>query len=74
MRAFAGDEFQFFGGGGGSPTVPASFQIILHEVGHAVEKEEYRAALEEQMKASAALDEARARLKVSIDTYLKAGQ
>jgi hypothetical protein len=40
--AFPKTAVQFFGGTKGS--VPASFQTILHEVGHAVEKEAYRAA------------------------------
>ena len=38
--AFTHDTLQFFGGT--SKTVPASFQVILHEVGHAVESEAYR--------------------------------
>ena len=39
-RAFDRDTLQFFGGT--RKTVPASFQTILHEVGHAVESEVYR--------------------------------
>ena len=39
-RAFTQDTLQFFGGTG--KTVPASFQTILHEVGHAVESQVYR--------------------------------
>lgn len=39
-NAFTHDTLQFFGGSG--KTVPASFQHILHEVGHAVESEVYR--------------------------------
>ncbi len=39
-RAFTKDTLQFFGGT--AKTVPASFQTILHEVGHAVESEVYR--------------------------------
>jgi hypothetical protein len=58
-RAFGTEESQFFGGGPGSPTVPASFQVILHEVGHAVEREEFRVAMEGYVKASAELDAAR---------------
>jgi hypothetical protein len=38
--AFTHDTLQFFGGT--AKTVPASFEIILHEVGHAVESEVYR--------------------------------
>jgi hypothetical protein len=33
--AFDSNKVQFYGGGPGSPSVPASFQVILHEVGHA---------------------------------------
>lgn len=40
--AFPKTAVQFYGGTKG--TVPASFQTILHEVGHAVEKEVFRAA------------------------------
>lgn len=47
--AFPKTALQFYGGSKG--TVPASFQIILHEVGHAVEKEVYRAAREALDKA-----------------------
>lgn len=39
-RAFANDNLQFFGDA--TKNVPASFQTILHEVGHAVESEVYR--------------------------------
>ena len=38
--AFTHDTLQFFGGT--AKTVPASFEVILHEVGHAVESEVYR--------------------------------
>lgn len=38
--AFLINEVQFFGGT--ARTVPASFQAILHEVGHAIESEVYR--------------------------------
>jgi len=61
-RAFANDDTQFVGGGQDSPTVPSSFQIILHEVGHGVEKEEIRKALEEVNAASAEVETARQRL------------
>src|SRR5262249_46558125 len=40
--AFAHNAVQFFGGA--TKTVPASFQTIIHEVGHAVESEVYRSA------------------------------
>jgi Domain of unknown function (DUF4157) len=39
-NAFPKDEPRFFGGG--QSPVPGSFQVILHEVGHAVETEVYR--------------------------------
>ena len=55
--AFTADNAQFFGGEPGSPSLPASFQVILHEVGHAVETEELRAAREDYDKASAEVDE-----------------
>ena len=42
--AFPKEQLQFFGDK--TKTVPASFQTILHEVGHAVEKENYRTAHE----------------------------
>lgn len=61
-RAF-GETAQFSGGGPGAPTLPASFQIILHEVGHAVEKEELRIATEAYMEASADVEAARKLLK-----------
>ena len=53
--AFAGDPFQFFGGGrdaDGKPVqiVPSSFEAIVHEVGHAVEKGKFRLAQEEYVK------------------------
>jgi hypothetical protein len=38
--AFSHNDVQFFGGTEGS--VPASYQAILHEVGHAIETEVYR--------------------------------
>jgi hypothetical protein len=62
-RAFGSDDVQFFGGGPDSPTVPASFQAILHEVGHAVEAEELRLAREGYVKASGELKAASERMK-----------
>ena len=58
-RAFDSNTVQFFGGGPGSPTVPASFQVILHEVGHAVETEQLRLAREGYVRASADVEAAR---------------
>jgi hypothetical protein len=60
--AFTADNAQFYGGEPGSPSLPASFQVILHEVGHAVETEELRAAREDYDKASAEVDESRKRM------------
>jgi hypothetical protein len=57
--AFGSNRVQFFGGGPDSPTVPASFQVILHEVGHAVETEQLRLAREGYVKAAAELEAAR---------------
>jgi hypothetical protein len=57
--AFDPAKVQFFGGGAGSPTVPSSFQVILHEVGHAVETEQLRLAREGYVKAAAELEAAR---------------
>jgi hypothetical protein len=54
--AFGSNRVQFFGGGPDSPTVPASFQVILHEVGHAVETEQLRLAREGYVKAAAELE------------------
>jgi hypothetical protein len=68
-RAFEGADTQFFGGGPGTPTVPASFQTILHEVGHAVEKEEFRKAREGVLRAMAELDAAKERSKANNATY-----
>jgi hypothetical protein len=62
-RAFSANAVQFFGGGSGSPPVPASFQTILHEVGHAVEAEDFRFARESLAQASAELEAARERLR-----------
>ena len=47
--AFPATQLQFFGDK--TKTVPASFQSILHEVGHAVENETYRNANEAYDKA-----------------------
>ncbi len=47
--AFPKTAVQFYGGTKG--TVPASFQTILHEVGHAVEDQVFRAAQEPYAKA-----------------------
>jgi hypothetical protein len=57
--AFSAKDVQFFGGGPGAPPVPSSFQTILHEVGHAVEKEELRAAQESYFKAEEDVEAAR---------------
>lgn len=57
--AFGSNRVQFFGGGPDSPTVPASFQVILHEVGHAVETEQLRLAREGYVKASDELEATR---------------
>jgi hypothetical protein len=57
--AFGSNSVQFFGGGPGSPAVPASFQVILHEVGHAVETEQLRLAREGYVKAAAELEAAK---------------
>jgi hypothetical protein len=54
--AFGSNRVQFFGGGPDSPTVPASFQVILHEVGHAVETEQLRLARAGYVKAAAELE------------------
>jgi hypothetical protein len=57
-KAFDVDKTRFVGGAGdrasgapAAPTVPASFQVILHEVGHAVEKQQVRGARDAYMKA-----------------------
>ncbi len=55
-EAFPKDQIQFYGGSKG--TVPASFQTILHEVGHAVEKQVNRAASEETDNAVVAVNTA----------------
>jgi hypothetical protein len=76
-RAFSADDLQFFGGGPTAPPVPSSFQVILHEVGHAVEREELRLAQEAYVKAAAERDVAKQRLKdydATYDTDLKAAK
>jgi hypothetical protein len=54
-RAFGSDDVLFFGGGGApnAPTVPASFQAVLHEVGHAVETQPLRMARDAVVRAQA---------------------
>ena len=54
---------------GGAATVPSSFQTILHEVGHAVEKEVLRNALDEVNKSSAEVDVIRKRITDANTTY-----
>jgi hypothetical protein len=67
-EAFALNNIQFFGGGPDSPTVPASFHTILHEVGHGVEKQEHRLARKDVIKASAELEAAKKRVAtVNVD-------
>ena len=68
-RAFSADDLQFFGGGPTAPPVPSSFQVILHEVGHAVEREELRLAQEAYVKAAAERGAAQQRLKDYDATY-----
>lgn len=68
-RAFSADDLQFFGGGPTAPPVPASFQVILHEVGHAVEREELRLAQEAYVKAAAEREATQRRLKDYDATY-----
>jgi len=75
--AFGSNTVQFFGGGPDSPTVPASFQIILHEVGHAVETEQLRLAREGYVKAFDEVEAARKLLAgdpAAYDAELKAAQ
>ena len=71
-RAFSTDDVQFFGGGPSAPPVPSSFQAILHEVGHAVEREELRAAQEAYLKATAGQAAAEQRLTDYDATYAAA--
>ena len=68
-RAFDADSVQFAGGGPGSPPVPSSFQVILHEVGHAVEAEDFRRAQEALAKASVELAAAGQRLEEEGATF-----
>jgi hypothetical protein len=68
-KAFGANTTQFFGGGPGSPPVPSSFQVILHEVGHAVEAEDFRLAQEGLGKASAELEAAGQRLQEESATF-----
>ena len=78
-RAFGSDDSQFLGGGGAptAPTVPASFQAVLHEVGHAVESQPLRSARDDLVRAKA---EAAAAAKVvagdpaAYEAELKAAQ
>ncbi|HEU4386648.1 MAG TPA: hypothetical protein VFV34_02540, partial [Blastocatellia bacterium] len=58
-KAFDSNSVQFYGGGAGAPSLPASFQTILHEVGHAVETEQVREARESYIKAFDELEAAR---------------
>lgn len=67
--AFGANTSQFFGGGPASPSVPSSFQVILHEVGHAVEAEDFRLAQEGLIKASAELEAAGQRLRDESATF-----
>jgi hypothetical protein len=70
--AFDQNAMQFFGGSGKS--VPASFQTILHEVGHAVESEVYRSKWGEHaqaladVKAAGDVQESPARVKERQET------
>lgn len=57
--AFEANKSLFAGGSPGSPTVPGSFQTILHEVGHALETEQLRVARENVIKAKGELEAAR---------------
>jgi hypothetical protein len=61
--AFSTNDTRFFGGGPGAPHVPSSFQTILHEVGHAVERENLRSAQESHLGAEAQLEVVRQRQK-----------
>jgi hypothetical protein len=58
-RAFSDDETQFVGSVRGA-TVPASFHTILHEIGHAVQHDDYRHAWDDQVDAQNAVDTAAA--------------
>jgi hypothetical protein len=63
------EKKQFVGGGPGAAALPASFLVILHEVGHAVEAVELRAAQEEFNTATAEVGAARQRLADESKTY-----
>ena len=69
--AFDANAHQFFGGGPASPSLPASFQPILHEVGHAVEMETLRFAAEARDKAYADVEAIRKVIKDDSDTFEK---
>lgn len=69
--AFNANAFQFFGGGPASPSVPASYQTILHEVGHAVEMEVLRVALEARDKARADVEAVKQRIQDDVSTFDK---
>lgn len=76
-RAFNADDVMFAGGGTGAPTVPASFTVILHEVGHAVENEPLRAARAGVIQATADVEAAKKLLAgdpAAYDAELKAAQ
>jgi hypothetical protein len=63
------NQVQFFGGVPGSPAVPASFQMILHEVGHAVDTERVRQGRQEDYQASADVDQAKAKLTADDEQF-----
>ena len=66
--AFSEKEL-FVGGGPGAASLPASFQLILHEVGHAVEAVELRAAREEFNTATAEVAAAKQTLADEVKTH-----
>jgi hypothetical protein len=68
--AFNANADQFFGGGPSSPSVPSSFQTVLHEVGHAVEAENLRSARQGLDSAQAGLDAARQRIQDDSKTFV----
>ncbi len=63
------DKTQFTGGGPGAPSLPSSFLVILHEVGHAVEAMQLRAAYEEFNVAAAEVAAATQRVADETKTY-----
>jgi hypothetical protein len=63
------NEIQFSGGGGGTPTLPATFRTILHEIGHAVEAEELRSEEGRQASAVGERDAARKHLQDQDKTF-----